>query len=553
MGTSYVLPKLLYVSLYSLYGSAIAYMVIFYHEEMGMNPQEIGLLLATPYFVQIISSPLWTLVADRYPRFQGRLMALLALLGGTSVLTLPLLAELVEKYSPPTIFWLAMCLALMYSFFGSPLVALVDSSVLKILGDQKILYGNQRLWGSISNGICIFAVGILITSVGVLSAFYLFGVASVFLIIFCLMTRFDDTSAGHEERQSLLSKSEVRGNYAYNPEQEPLQRQESSTMNTDDDRQSRRSSINTNYAPPPFFSQYQHSSDRGSIWRRDSVASHANTVLLDDEESRRYHQLLQTITATTTYAAMDAQHEANQVMSTMGSEQYPSIGLALSHIPTVETSMAAFSLVGQRQPDGASIYLEKSSLRSLRVQTFLLMVFLFGLAYSMIGQFLFLIYRNDLGMDPSYMGLTGPLAGIAEVMTFWLSKKLFDTYSVTTLTTAAHVLYVFRNLVFMSLKRDDTVSIAVALGLQVINGFCYALMWSTAVTEVDTFFPEEQRAMAQGILAALFSGLGYGLGCALGGFIYDYGSVCLLAASSCIAMFGLLAFYIGRLRPEHGH
>lgn len=262
----------------------------------------------------------------------------------------------------------------------------------------------------------------MINSIGVRSSFYLFGAGSVCLIFFCLFTRFNDGgSETTEEQQTLLSKSEVRGNYAYNPQQQ----QESSNA-MDDDRQSRRSSVtttHTSYAPPPFFSQYQSQDHLSNIWRRDSIASHANTVLLDEEESRRYHQLLQTITSTTTYAAMDAQHEASQAMSAQ--EEYPSLGLALSHIPTVETSMAAFSLVGQRQQDGASLLsLEKSSLKSLRVQTFLLMVLLFGLAYSMIGQFLFLIYRNDLGMHPSYMGLTGPLAGFAEVMTFWLSKKV---------------------------------------------------------------------------------------------------------------------------------
>ncbi|KAI8339422.1 major facilitator superfamily domain-containing protein [Chlamydoabsidia padenii] len=537
-------------STWCLYGSAIAYLAIFYDEELKMAPQEIGLLLATPYFVQIISSPLWTMVADRNTRSQGRLMALLALLGSSSVLLLLPLTKQVGVGSFP-IFWSAMVLALMFSFFGSPLVALVDSSVLKILGDEKILYGNQRLWGSISNGICIFVVGMMISSTGVRSSFYLFGAGTVCLITCCLLTRFDNGGEQDtitEEQQTLINKSEVRGNYAYNPQ--PQHQQQESSNYMDDDRQSRRSSIitnNTGYVPPPFFGQTLPS-DHSGIWRRDSVTSHANTLYLDDEESRRYHQLLQTITSSTTYAAMNTQLEANQVMSNLPQDEYPSIGLALSHIPTVEASLAAFSLVGQQTPDGLNLSIEKSSLKSLRVQTFLLMVLLFGLAYSMIGQFLFLIYRNDLGMNPSYMGLTGPLAGFAEVITFWLSKKLFDTYSVTTLTTAAHLL----NLVFMTLKRDDITSIIIALGLQIINGFCYAMMWSTAVAEVDTFFPEEQRAMAQGILAALFSGLGYGLGCIISGVIYDqYGSQCLLGASSCIAMFGLGIFLIGRLDLGH--
>lgn len=52
----------------------------------------------------------------------------------------------------------------------------------------------------------------------------------------------------------------------------------------------------------------------------------------------------------------------------------------------------------------------------------------------------------------------------------YMCIQLFDRYSVTTLTTLAHLLFVFRNMVFMVLKHDDLVSIITALGLQVING-----------------------------------------------------------------------------------
>jgi predicted MFS family arabinose efflux permease len=67
------------------------------------------------------------------------------------------------------------------------------------------------------------------------------------------------------------------------------------------------------------------------------------------------------------------------------------------------------------------------------------------------------------------------------------------------------------------------------------------------VAQVDTFFPEDQRAMAQGILAAVFSGFGYGLGCVISGVIYDqYGCTCLLGASAGISLLGLGIFFLGR-------
>lgn len=49
---------------------------------------------------------------------------------------------------------------------------------------------------------------------------------------------------------------------------------------------------------------------------------------------------------------------------------------------------------------------------------------LFGVSYSMIAQFLFLFLRNDLGMDSSLIGWTGPIGGVAEVTTFWISNKV---------------------------------------------------------------------------------------------------------------------------------
>lgn len=61
-------------------------------------------------------------------------------------------------------------------------------------------------------------------------------------------------------------------------------------------------------------------------------------------------------------------------------------------------------------------------------------------------------------------------------------------------------------------------------------------------------FPANQRAIAQGILAALFSGLGFGFGCILGGFAYDhYGAQMLFDVSIGVAIISLIVFWSGRL------
>lgn len=61
-------------------------------------------------------------------------------------------------------------------------------------------------------------------------------------------------------------------------------------------------------------------------------------------------------------------------------------------------------------------------------------------------------------------------------------------------------------------------------------------------------FPIHQRAIAQGILAALFSGLGFGIGCIVGGYAYDhYGILMLFNAAIAVAAISLLVFWAGRM------
>lgn len=147
---SFIVPKLLYICLYSLYGSAIAYIAIFYSEALHLSANQIGIILAIAPFVQVIACPLWTWIADRLPHWHGPLMGILATIGGSSVMTLYFLPTLLfnnmkgslldERNNEKVMMITAIC-ALIFAFCGSPVCALVDSAVLKILGDQKLLYG----------------------------------------------------------------------------------------------------------------------------------------------------------------------------------------------------------------------------------------------------------------------------------------------------------------------------------------------------------------------------------------------------------------------------
>ncbi|KAK4508869.1 uncharacterized protein ATC70_013492 [Mucor velutinosus] len=517
MSSHFLLPKALYITLYSLYGSAIAYIAIFYSEVLHLSPNQIGILLAIAPFVQVVACPLWTLIADKYSRFHGLIMGLIAAIGGSSVVSLYFL----PKFELDG-FWVmaaATVSAFLFAFFGSPICALVDSAVLKLLADQKILYGNQRLWGSVSNGVHILVVGILISRMGIGIAFAVFLGGLILFAVLSLFVRFDyqmmhattnngsgrmvtnDTSdeSNVGERSPLLtgkSTAVTGGNYLYNP---------------------------TSTSEPAWLQDdARRNSSSTTIQRRDS---NTNTLYL---------------TTTTTVMAMSVQVEADQELH--ATSTLPPLGLVISYIPTLDTSLSALGTIH----DGAGDLPEPSILKTILVYTFLLSILLYGLAHSMISQFLFLLLK-DLGMDASMMGWTGPIGGVAEVLTFWMSRKLFDTYSVTLLMTAAYLSFIFRAFAYMCLQPNQSASLIIALALQILNGFSYALIWSTAVAEVDGFFPVDQRSVAQGILAALFSGLGYGLGCIIGGCVYAvYGSIKLFQISAFICTLSLVVFLSGR-------
>lgn len=137
----YLLPKLLYICLYGVLGSAIPYLSLFYSDSLHLTSQQIGIILAIAPFIQSIACPFWTLQVDKRPHWHGKLMALLMVIGGLSVISLMFIPKLLPNDSTSTTLIVTVVLAVAFAFFGQPVTVLVDSAVLKILGENKIYYG----------------------------------------------------------------------------------------------------------------------------------------------------------------------------------------------------------------------------------------------------------------------------------------------------------------------------------------------------------------------------------------------------------------------------
>ncbi|KAK4510645.1 uncharacterized protein ATC70_005077 [Mucor velutinosus] len=520
----YLIPKLLYICLYGVLGSAIPYLSLFYADSLHLPSKQIGIILAIAPFIQSVACPFWTLQVDKRPQWHGALMAILMLVGGFSVIALMFIPVLIPQNATSAILSITIALAVSFAFFGQPVTVLVDSAVLKILGENGIYYGDQRLWGSISNGVCILMVGFFIGQFGINCAFYIFGASVMGFIAIALCTSVIPSA----QEGSLTNVADG--------EREPLLISQGNNKPT-----------KGFYTTDPNTDMMLDLDVPSSNMRRlsSTTSSHANTLLLDGE-----HSLLNLQRTVTSLAARDVYDESSLLLDQIDS--LPPLGLALSHIPTVDTSLAVFAnIMDEEERHELSVSLKSTIFGSVKVWTFLLMTLLFGVFYSMVAQFLFLFLKQDLNLSSSIIGWTGPLGGVTEVSTFYVSRLLLKKYDIRSLVTCSHLTIILRNVIYKTLVPGQQSTVWIALSLQLLNGFSYAMIWSTCVSEVDQMFPVNQRAVAQGILAALFSGLGFGLGCILGGFAYDnYGSQTLFNVSIAVAIASLVVFWCGRLKKS---
>lgn len=149
-----------YFLFYAAAASLIPFLVIYY-EELGFSGKQIGLLVAIPPLVSLIGAPVWGAAADATKQHK-RLLSI-AIAGSLASVFL---------FSKTTALVWIIPIVIVWPFFGSPIMALVDASTLEWLGKRRNLYGRFRVWGAIGWGVAAPLAGWLIQSSDVVWAFY---------------------------------------------------------------------------------------------------------------------------------------------------------------------------------------------------------------------------------------------------------------------------------------------------------------------------------------------------------------------------------------------
>lgn len=151
---------------------------------------------------------------------------------------------------------------------------------------------------------------------------------------------------------------------------------------------------------------------------------------------------------------------------------------------------------------------------SFPVVSFLVVSLLLQIAHGPYYAF-FSIYLEGLDYDKWLIGLLWCLGVVAEIFVFWKFSSLTKKITIYQLTTLSLIITALR-WVLTALFAD---LLLVLLLCQLMHAFSFGVLHATAVKYISHFFPAALQAKGQ----ALYSGLGFGLGGAIGAWASGLG------------------------------
>lgn len=163
------LTRLLYFFHYIGIGSFNMFLPVYYRS-IGLSGTQIGLVNTMAPFVGMFSAVLWGVLRDRFGKM--RLIFSTAVIGaGLMALALSAATNFV---------WILVAVG-GYALFFSPIITLIDSNTLRMLGPRGERYGRYRVWGTVSFTLASLVMGFVYEWSGLHTMF------AVFIIVMLVM------------------------------------------------------------------------------------------------------------------------------------------------------------------------------------------------------------------------------------------------------------------------------------------------------------------------------------------------------------------------------
>ncbi|CAJ0634385.1 7365_t:CDS:10 [Entrophospora sp. SA101] len=457
--TPFLAPKLLFIMLCAGTGASIPFLPIFYKVILELSSTEIGAVFSLAPFIAALSCPLWTGLADKFQahRFIIVVIYSLATLGVVSQMILPTIVDTKDQAYHGFVLGFVLIAAVWFAFFGIPVNALIDSGVLKILGDKRELYGQQRLWGSIAYGSSTLIVGLLWGAFNNINVVFFYFFTTAALLVLCTMfTDFNPT----------FNEIEIIPTTHYK-----------------------------DYTFKPLIDLGDH--DDADVVIDDYGSSSRNVKVMIDDSTH-----------------IDESDGDDSDIDDDDDDGIPVPDLDILAFPPTTPNLPTASLSDH---SSSSI---KVLLTNPSVVTLLAVMLLMGIALAMSNSFLLLFLSQDLQATSTILGLTGPLSSVTELIFFFYSKELISQFGIYSLVILAHIVTILRCLTY-TLLQPNLISHMLALLVQLLNGIGFSALWVSAVTHMANNAPPNLVSFSQGLMTAFYAGIGTGFGSLFGGLLYD--------------------------------
>jgi PPP family 3-phenylpropionic acid transporter len=149
--------------------ASVSPFIVLYYQELGFTGPQIGVLTGITPLLTLLSTPLWTGLADATRRHR-LLMSLAIVVGTITLFVFPLLNAFVP----------VLLVAVLLNVFLAPVTPFADNAAMFMLADEKEMYSRIRLGGTIGYGLAAPIAGVLVQNHGLRLAFW--GCATLFLL-----------------------------------------------------------------------------------------------------------------------------------------------------------------------------------------------------------------------------------------------------------------------------------------------------------------------------------------------------------------------------------
>lgn len=161
-----------YFFLFFAYGAFFPLLTSFL-EYKGLNGSEIGYITAIGPIITILTQPIWGMATDRYQNHKFILfLSIIAVI--VTVLFFPWLQSFIGIF----------LLIIIFHVFQAPITPLADTIALNFAHEQRISYGDIRLWGAIGFAVASYIAGQVAELTSLSSIFYIVAISFVISLFF---------------------------------------------------------------------------------------------------------------------------------------------------------------------------------------------------------------------------------------------------------------------------------------------------------------------------------------------------------------------------------